>query len=152
MTDERRGMPIKRRADGGEFDLSTWNLSVQDSEEFRGFIGKAVTEVIELAAGDKVFADFAVGRNFDHVPKDVTIIHVQLPFGAEEFEGPEWTFTLTELVEWDIHMNLDADGFLDPHTVPGMTALRDALHALADRIDSVLPKTGNAGRRRRGQP
>jgi hypothetical protein len=128
----------KRWKNAAPIDFTTWNLF--DTDDFMEFVNGLLKEGLKFATENYeceawFIADFADGEPVD----DPTTIAVQLPLGAGEGEGPTWTFSLTELVDYIIEYRERGDGGpLEEDSKPTVVLMRDALRMLADRLDEAL--------------
>jgi hypothetical protein len=134
-------------------DISTWSLeAVEDfKEELQKSICAAATEALNLAVKYDAHAWFAYEWNFGDDPSDgiggpppddPMAVYITLPLGQDEYTGPTWGFSLRELVDLVIEGASFADGkiHLDGHDTKHITAIRDGLRELAQKIDDAIVK------------
>ncbi len=131
-----------------EIDLSEWTLDTTEAiPELKKFVLKAAGEVLEIATKERIDVDFPVGWDFGDdpsdgrdgkPPEDPMEMRVKLPIGGQEFEEPEWSFNLREIVEQLIDSHKGGlSGKIDSSS-RGVIRIRDGLRELADMIDAAL--------------
>jgi hypothetical protein len=99
-----------------------WNLDAR--EEFNKLLDEMIREGLNLAT--KEYECFAELEGTDPVE-----IVVTLPIGRRDYEGPEWRFSLADMIK-------DQIGMYDRHDCDGLKQIRDSLVALVDIIDEVI--------------
>ena len=127
-------------------DFREWNLdSLNDiaSELLREKILAAISEVIQITSEYKVEAYFP-HEWITHdglggaLPSDPLQIYVELPFGADEFSGPIWSFSLSDLVESLLDLNQTLKKELSKDAAASIKNMRNEFAAIVERLDTAL--------------
>lgn len=129
----------KRRKNSPPMDFSEWNLF--DEDEVSGFFKELLRRGFDHATENyQCYAWFACEypEEFDSVP-DATDMVVSLPIGATDDDSPSWVFSLNEMVDDLIDSNeCGTGGVIDEEARPHITAVRDDLLRLSNKLDAFL--------------
>lgn len=135
---------------GEKVDISTWSLQSVEGlkQEIERVAYAAANEALTLAISYEAFAWFPHEWDFGDqpsdgingpLPDDPMTIHINLPLGEHDGEGPTWSVSLRTMVREAIDGSMSpADGKIATEHVKGMAAIRDGLRGLAQAIDDAL--------------
>lgn len=153
-----RGIKAKRLGGTPDIDLSSWDLPSMTElitdrlDAFEATVTKALqgavtaaTETLLGGVGDHLSAAahgalkdiFEVVQrdgffvNYDHEHAEPLVFSITLPLGKEELFDPEWSFSLTSVV----------DDYIEDHETTAcrnvLRRISGELRALADKIDTA---------------
>jgi len=106
-------------SDWGTFDDLSW-LSDAVKKEFE----KTISEILP---------DFKVSLFLDKKKNSEIMVELTTPFGAFEFEGPDFFVSLRELVMDEVNLSDD-----DPDSIPELEKYRDNLQSITDEITNAI--------------
>ena len=125
----------------GKVSLNEWALDATEKlqDVLLTVVLEAAGEALQLALDDEYTYAFmpAIWGNSDGCggPRCDDPLAVYFRVAATDgMEGPVWGSSLTKMIEDDIATCAEDGSFAD-----GLARIRDALRALADRIDNALP-------------
>lgn len=119
----------------GRFGFEAWNLDAR--EKFDSLLDDMIAEGFKIAT-----EEYELEAWF--IPEDPLNVHVRLPCGPNEDEGPAWSFNLIELVENEIEIftknGLGESIPLDEEGRDRLGRISHALGKLQDMIDKELTR------------
>lgn len=119
------------------------NIGDKFADLLRNIVGKTVDEMI-IECLDIATSQYGCDAFLNR--QDVNTVTVELPLGESDEEGPQWDFSLTDLIKNEIE--LFEEGYDGPIGVQEdrarLRALSDHLRTLLDLIDSVLARKAKA--------
>lgn len=115
------------------------NIGDKFADLLRNIIGKTVDEMI-IECLDIATSQYGCDAFLNR--QDVNTVTVELPLGESDEEGPQWDFSLTDLIKNEIE--LFEEGYDGPigaqEDRARLRALSDHLRTLLDLIDKTLAK------------
>ena len=125
-----------REDEDSRIGFEEWNLI--DTDGIEDLVKKMLRAGFKLAEDEyECTAWFAV-QYADGAETPPGSIVVQLPLGPDEDSGPQWMFSLYEMVKYMIDVNQDNDGTVVESSREYFEELRNEFRELADIIDSTL--------------
>lgn len=119
------------------------NIGDKFADLLRNIVGKTVDEMI-IECLDIATSQYGCDAFLNR--QDVNTVTVELPLGESDEEGPQWDFSLTDLIKNEIE--LFEEGYDGPigaqEDRARLRALSDHLRTLLDLIDSVLARKAKA--------
>lgn len=148
MTRPKSSKILPRKRTRGKYDKKSarigfhkWNLFEDD--EMEAIFDTMLERGFKIAT-EEYPADAWLMSVYEDESKaaDIGVVKVGLPIGAEDFDNPMWTFTLTDLVE-DAITGLEAgDGgpIREDSDRAHLAKLAEHLRSLAGTIDDALAR------------
>jgi hypothetical protein len=131
-----------------KIDLSDWTLDTLDKDGLRlteRLVLAAASEAIQIAATDydamayfHSEKDDEEGRGGDGPIGDLLTIRIMIPLG-QEFDGPTWDFSLSEVIDEFIAGRIHLCGKVGTDYEQSFQKLRTLLATQIAKIDAVLP-------------
>lgn len=136
-------------AKSGRFGFENWNTDARENldDEFAKMFTEAVKRVIGKTVDEMIvecldIATSQYGCDAFLNRQDVNTVTIELPLGESDEEGPQWDFSLTDLIKNEIE--LFEEGYDGPIGVQEdrarLRALSDHLRTLLDLIDKALSR------------
>src|SRR5215475_136403 len=155
---------LKRRKGKGEFGFGAWEMesekrlcdallkgsiqklfkediqfTVADSE-LEKLLYEVVEEGMEIVFREKyevhVWMPWMWSVSADKLPRDPSLVVVELPFGSTEYDGPEFEFSLDKLVKDSIDTWRDGD--MEKHR---MEKIRDLFKLYVEELECELKRS-----------
>lgn len=131
-----KGVKGRKKPKTHRMGFDSWE-NMEAVEDFKEKVGELVQKMVadmiveglEVASAEYKCWAWLDGRNVD-------LVEVEVPIGANEEDSPRWKWSLTELVEWDVEVCEDlTEGGKDKER---LQALSDHLGKLKAIVDQAL--------------